>query len=110
MPADPETVALLKTYLAEAPKADEPGLSALGSIAEVAAWLVECDRAEGRNDVDSAELVLSAVDLDRDHLREAAMVLRRLGYVSVAEMMRRLARKAKPKPAPLRAGRARPAA
>jgi hypothetical protein len=45
--------------------------------------------------------------IDRETLRENAAILRRLGYISVADMMRRLARKAKPRPMSLPPKRAR---
>ena len=100
MPADPQAAAWLRARLAEGHEA-EIDLSALGSIAEVVAYLVEVDRTEGRDDCFGAELVLTVSDLDRETLRENAAILRRLGYVGVADMMRVLACRAKPKPLPV---------
>ncbi|WP_426418462.1 hypothetical protein [Bradyrhizobium genosp. A] len=105
---DPVAVALLRAKLADDRDTDENSLSALESIAEVVGYLVEVDRSEGRPDDYSAELALAAADLSRETLRENAAILGRLGYADVASMMRKLARKAKPKPLSIKPGGYRP--
>lgn len=108
MPADPQDVAFLRAKLADDRDTEENSLSALQSIAEVVGYLVECDRAEQRDDCHSAELALAAADLSRETLRDNATILARLGYADVASMMRKLARRAKPKPLPIKPGGYRP--
>lgn len=108
MAVDPETLASFRAQLDGLPDTAENDLSSLSSIAAVIGYVIACNRAEGRDDDVGVELLLAAVDLDRQTLRSTATTLKRLGYVEVAEMMRRLARRAKPKALPSQPGRHRP--
>jgi hypothetical protein len=83
----------------------------LRTTAEVLGFMVAEARALGMNafeTLECVELVVRAVELNRDDLREARDVLVRLGYGrDLGMLLTRLARKAKPRPQrPLRMARA----
>src|SRR5436309_396928 len=81
----------------DTPELDVGHLGALQTIAEVIGYVVEGARQDGIDEADAVELLLTDAGLDREELRANALILRRLGYIKVADVMRRLARKAKPK-------------
>jgi hypothetical protein len=86
---------------AVAPDHDAIDLSALQSIEEVIGYVIAAARAEGENEVDLVELLVRATDLTPDDVRRAERVLRPLGYVSVADMLRKIAGRRKQGLAPL---------
>jgi hypothetical protein len=76
---------------AVAPDHDAIDLSALQSIEEVIGYVIAAARAEGEDEVDVVELLVRATDLTPDDVRQVARLLRSLGYVAVADMLRKIA-------------------
>jgi hypothetical protein len=83
----------LKTMEAGAREYGGSDLSGLGSIPEVIAWVISDCRAAGDDEVSSAELLIRHSNMSPDEVRSAERVLRRLGFIAVAEMMRQIAGK-----------------
>jgi hypothetical protein len=67
----------------------------LNTVAEIIAYIVACARSEGLDEIDSVELVLTAALPSRKNLFEARRTLRALGYTNIADLLLRLARKAR---------------
>jgi hypothetical protein len=95
MPADQGLVDWLRQNRHQALEEPSPLFE---DTAEAIGWVVQCCRVAGDDEVERVELLLTALDPHREELRRDAKILRRLGYRSVASMMQRLARKAKPRP------------
>jgi len=93
-------VAELRQRLAEDGPA-EHGLAALQSTIEIIAWLCAAARSDGADEVDQVELFIRADDMPPADVRKHEKLLRRLGYVQVADMMRRIARRRTKTLAPL---------
>ena len=102
MAVDRETLARFRAYQ-QATEGAEPSndLAELETIPEVIGWLVACARAKGSDEVDCVELLVTCSNLDKDQLRDAERVLRPLGYVRVAELLKRMARSRKRRPKPV---------
>jgi hypothetical protein len=98
MQVDAAMLAHLRRVEAELPEAESSPLAALETTPMTIAWLIESFRQSGGDEVLAVELALTDLGLHRETLREDAAVLHRLGYRQVAGMMRRLERKAKPRP------------
>jgi hypothetical protein len=61
--------------------------------------LAECTRHDGEIDeADAVELCLTDIGMHREELRGHATILKRLGYIAVANRLRQMARKAKRAP------------
>jgi hypothetical protein len=88
------------------PPDHDNGLSELQTFAEAIGFIVHGARQRELDEVDAVETVLRVVDLCREDFRQARDILRSLGYAAVADLLTRLAHKARPKPGP----RIRPAA
>jgi hypothetical protein len=85
MPIDAADVAKAKEMLRDMPASD---LTALTSIAEVLAFVIEGARADGDDELEAVEFTARVADLTRDERRSAASTLRRLGYREAAERLR----------------------
>jgi len=88
--------------VAALPESAAADLSPLTSTAEVLAFVATAARSWGEDESDMCELTVRLCDMQPDDVRRDARVLRRLGYVAVANMMRRLAGRRRRDLAPLR--------
>lgn len=95
MSVDPREVARLHRLADQVPDSGE--FAQLDTLHEVVACMVAFAIAEGLDALNAIELVLIAAAPPRASLRASAGVLRRLGYVDVATLMRELAPRAKPR-------------
>jgi predicted hydrolase (HD superfamily) len=77
-------------------------MTALQSIEEVIGYVIAAARVEGDNETDQVELVVRAVDLTADTVRDVERTLRRLGYRDVCTRLRQIAGRRKRDLAPLR--------
>jgi hypothetical protein len=68
------------------------------SNAEHYAYIAECCRAEGHDEAETIEIVLTALSTPKEDLLEADSVLRPLGYKAISSVLRRLARRAPARP------------
>jgi len=93
MAVDPAAVASIRDLMAKLPDAGE--FEHLSSLAEIIAYLVAVTRADGGDEIEAIEIVLAAVQPQKKSLREAELVLRRLGYVEVADLLQRLIRQSR---------------
>ncbi len=66
------------------------------------AYTVACARNHGDDEVDAAELLVRVAEMSPVDVRQAELVLRPLGYLRVADMLRRIAGRRKRGLAPLR--------
>lgn len=87
-------IAYIRELANQLPDAGEQ--QALNSLAEIIAYQVATARAEGQDEIERIELLMAVAEPSRELLREAERTLRVLGYVAVADLLRRLVRKAKP--------------
>ena len=87
---------------AMAPDHDAIDMSALQSTEEIIGFVIASARAEGLDEVDLVEVLVRAIDLSPTDVRRAERVLRPLGYVAVADMLRNIAGRRKNSLAPLR--------
>jgi hypothetical protein len=101
MPVSAAQIEQLSLMVAAAPNLDDTDLSALQTIPEVIGYVIACARHDGDDEVDAAELLIRFADLRPDDVRAAARVLGGLGYIAVAEMMRRIAGRRRYSLAPL---------
>jgi hypothetical protein len=88
MPVDQADVAQVRKIMVALPQGEADELGELQTIPEVLAYTIALARAEGRDELQAVELVVRAADLSRNERRSAATVLRKLGYVRVAGMLR----------------------
>jgi hypothetical protein len=95
-------LAELQRFAANAPDIDANDLSALQTIPEVLGYMIACARHDGDDEVDAAELLIRFTELSPDDVRGAEGVLRRLGYIQVADMMKKIAGRRKYDLAPLK--------
>jgi hypothetical protein len=86
---DAADVAALLAMEGEFPDTDE--LLPLTSIPAVLAFLATKTRADGGDEADAVELAVRAADLKPSAARASERVLRRLGYVAVADRLREIA-------------------
>jgi hypothetical protein len=91
MPVDAADLVELQRLEVAAPEYGGADLSSLETREEVLAWLITDCRASGDDEVRSAELLIRFADMSPNEVRSAERVLRRLGYIAVADMMRRIA-------------------
>jgi hypothetical protein len=101
MPVDAADVEQLRSMIGTLPDHNAADLSALESTEEVLGYVIAVSRSEGWDEVDMTELVLRAGEFSPHDIRRAERVLRPLGYVRVADMMRRIAGRRKHSLAPL---------
>jgi hypothetical protein len=82
--------------------------NALKTTAEIIGYLIHSARSIGADQaetLDMVELLVRSTDMWREEIREARDVLARLGYgPDLALLLTSLARKAKPRPLPVRRG------
>src|SRR5215470_2834779 len=90
MAVDPARVATIVDLAATLPDAGE--FEHLSSLAELIAYLAAVTRADGDDEIEAIELVLTATRPGKKSLREAERVLRALGYADVANLLQRLIR------------------
>jgi ABC-type cobalamin/Fe3+-siderophores transport system ATPase subunit len=88
MAVDPAAVASIRDLAAKLPDAGE--FEHLTSLAERIAYLVAATRADGGDELEAIELVLTVIKPGKKSLREAERVLRALGYAEVANLLQRL--------------------
>jgi hypothetical protein len=67
---------------------DDDSLLPLVTIPEVLGFVIATARAEGRDECDDVERVVRGAALDRKTVNKAGRVLRALGYLAVADMLR----------------------
>jgi hypothetical protein len=87
----------LRSAAAALPPDYDSGLGGL-TTTEILAYTIHAARLQHLDEVECIELLARAVGLDRTDLREARDVLKPLGYIAVAHLLTRLARRAKPRP------------
>jgi hypothetical protein len=102
MPISAADVAEARRLGEMVPDHDAIDMTALQSIEEVIGYVIAAARAEGDDEVDLVELLVRAADLTPDEVRRVERVLRPLGYVAVADMLRQIAGRRKRDLAPLR--------
>ncbi|WP_027578533.1 hypothetical protein [Bradyrhizobium sp. Ai1a-2] len=68
------------------------------TLAEAVALIVAIERAAGHDEALAVEIALRAAEPPRESLQEAARIMRALGYTKVVPVLRKLARRAKPRP------------
>jgi hypothetical protein len=78
-----------RSMAASLPESDE--WLPLTSVASVLAYTATAARSEGSSEADAAELAVRLADLSPDTTRRAAGVLMALGYVAVANRLRKIA-------------------
>jgi hypothetical protein len=87
----------LRAAAAALPPDYDSGLGGL-TTTEILAYTIHAARLQHLDEVECIELLARAVGLYRDDLRAARAVLKPLGYTAVADLLTRLARRAKPRP------------
>jgi hypothetical protein len=90
MAVDPAAVASIVNWVERLPDAGE--FEHLSSLAEIIAYLVAVTRADGCDELEAIEIVLTVTKPGKKSLREAERVLRALGYADVANLLQRLIR------------------
>ena len=90
MAVDPARVATIVDLAGTLSDAGE--FEHLNTLAEVIAYLVAVTRAEGDDELEAIEIVLTATKPGKKSLRDAERVLRALGYAEVAKLLQRLIR------------------
>jgi hypothetical protein len=93
-----EAVAHIRERLGEACTEDNP-FAQCEDLAEILALLVAFCRAQEVDEALAVEIVVRAIDPDREQLDKAASVMAALGY-RVAPILRRQSRRARPRPLP----------
>jgi hypothetical protein len=88
-------VAEARKAVAELSEHGREDLSALETHAEVFAYIVALARHHGIDEADAVELACRVNRLDHGTVRRNEQVMRALGYVAVADRMRKLARRKK---------------
>jgi hypothetical protein len=106
MPVDRErqqmiraSVAHIRERLGEASVDDNP-FQECQDLAEVLALLVALCRVQEVDEGLAVEVVVKAIDSTRGNLTETAQIMQALGYAKVAPVLRRLAKRARPRPLP----------
>jgi hypothetical protein len=87
MPIDAADVAKARAMLADMPASD---LTALTSVAEVLAFVIEGARVDGDCELEAVEFTARVAELSRDERRSAASTLQKLGYREAADLLRHL--------------------
>lgn len=67
-------------------------LAALDTMPLLLGFVIASARAEGHDECDQVEILCRAARFEKRHLRECETVLRRLGYILVADRLRQLSR------------------
>jgi hypothetical protein len=67
---------------------DDDSLLPLVTIPEVLGFVIATARAEGRDECDDVERVVRGAELSREKVRRAGRILRALGYLAVADMLK----------------------
>jgi hypothetical protein len=88
-------VAYCREVVANLPEFGREDLSALETIPETLCYIIALARHHDIDEADAVELACRVNRLDRDEVRCCERVLRALGYVVVADRMRKLARRKK---------------
>jgi hypothetical protein len=88
---DAADLAQLQRMEQSMPEQGGADLSSLETLEELIAWLIADARASGDSEVDAVELLIRYSGTTAPEVRAAERVLRRLGYIAVADMMRRIA-------------------
>jgi hypothetical protein len=104
MPVDRErqqmiraSVAHIRERLGEASVDDNP-FRECQDLAEVCALVVALCRVQEVDEGLAVEVVVKAIDSTRENLTETAQIMQALGYAKVAPVLRRLAKRARPRP------------
>jgi hypothetical protein len=92
-----QTVAHIREHLGEA-STEHNEFAQCESLSEVLGLLIAFCRAEQVDEVLVVEVLVRALDTDREQLDETAAILGKLGYHRVAPILRRLAKRARPRP------------
>src|SRR5262245_25846448 len=91
-----EGVKFAREQLANLPESNAP--CEFDNFAEAIAYQVAMARRANVDEAMLVEITLTAALPSRESLLEAEEVLRQLGYADVAKLLRRLARRAQPRP------------
>jgi hypothetical protein len=94
-----EAVGHLRAHIGDEPIAEDNAFRACEDLAEILALLVAFCRAQQVDEAPAVEIVVRSIDPDREQLDKAASVMAALGY-RVAATLRRLSRRARPRPLP----------
>jgi hypothetical protein len=89
-------VAKLQAAMAAEP--EDASLSALATLEEIIGFVVAIARAGGHDEADAVEVVCRAAGVERERLLEIAHVLKPLGYKVACARLRKVARRAPPRP------------
>src|SRR5690242_3927513 len=90
MAIDRRDLAELQRLEVAMPEYSDSDLSALETLEEVIAWLIADARSSGDDEGDAVELFIRHAQLAPNEVRSAEQILRRLGYIPVADTMRRI--------------------
>jgi hypothetical protein len=93
-----EAVGHLRAHIGDEPIAEDNAFRACEDLAEILALLVAFCRAQQVDEALAVEIVVRAIDTDREQLGQTAAILSKLGYHRVAPTLRRLGRRARPRP------------
>jgi hypothetical protein len=93
-----EAVGHLRAHIGDEPIAEDNPFRACEDLSEVLAVLVAFCRVQEFDEALAAEVLVRALDTDREQLDETAAILGKLGYHRVAPILRRLAKRARPRP------------
>jgi hypothetical protein len=80
---------------------DAGDMSVCETVEEVFALLIANARHDGDSEADTVELLIRLAEMTPDAVRRSERILRPLGYVAVADMMRRITGKRKHSLVPL---------
>jgi hypothetical protein len=89
MPVDAAAVAEVRRLMAMPD--NDTTMQAFDSHAALLGFVASEARTDGRDEADAVELVVRSASAKPDELREAEGLLRRLGYVAVADRLKWLA-------------------
>jgi hypothetical protein len=92
-----DAVAYIREHMGEGSAEDNP-FRACEDLSEILALLVAFCRAREVDEALAVEIVVRAIDTDREQLDQTAAILSKLGYHRVAPTLRRLGRRARPRP------------
>jgi hypothetical protein len=92
-----EAVVQIRERMSETSTEDNP-FAQCEDLAEILGLLIAFCRAQEVDEALAVEIVVRAIDTDREQLDQTAAILSKLGYRRVAPTLRRLGRRARPRP------------
>jgi hypothetical protein len=92
-----EAVAWIKDRMAEPSDGNNAPFDQAENLSEVLALLIAFARANGHDEALAVEIVVRAIDSDCEQIGEAASIMAALGYSKITPVLRRLAKRVRPR-------------